>query len=783
MAISKVRGGLEQSEASIVVNSGAATQLTITHPAGNSAARTLTLPDIDAAYGLPAVVHGGTASKAVKFTTSGATSAKTMNIISTHTDDRSFTLADGDSVVGGNTNDNDVLTKTGTQTSTNKTFTSPVLTTPDVNGGTADSLTSLSVRDTSAAYDVTIAAVSSVALDAARTLTLDMVNAARSIKLAGNIDVAANFTTSGANALTLTTTGITNVTLPTTGTLATLGGTETLTGKTLTLPQINDTSADHQYIFAVNELVADRTITLPLLTGDDVFVFEGHTQTLTNKTLTSPKINENVALTTTATKLNYLTSATGTTGTASTNVVFSTSPTLVTPTLGAASATSINKVAITAPAASATLTIADGKTLTASNTLTFTGTDASSVAFGTGGTVTYTTNKLSAFAATTSLELLGVISDETGSGSLVFGTSPTIASPTITGDLLLQNPSGAQPTLQLSEDPDNGTNKVIIKAPATLGADYTLTLPTDDGEASQVLSTDGSGVLSWATVATDSVAQYNVKVGDSGGTAQQVNTNLIGRISAVYKTATSTMTIATPCVVTYTSHGLATGDAVYFTTTGALPTGVSASTAYFITKVDANTFNLSTTIANLLAGTFVASSGSQSGTHTIYAGGFNSKTGQYQGQYDGTAIASGYIGQVITGTITEGALTTSYADVCGTDLTLTPGVWVVFANVTFTATTDTTTPTAGELVYVYFKLRNNTDAADVSNSERRLLVQTAAGYSISQENQWAHVDYINISSTKSYAVYSKFTATGTDGAAAVKNSAAEYSRFFAVRIA
>jgi len=70
-------------------------------------------------------------------------------------------------------------------------------------------------------------------------------------------------------------------------------------------------------------------------------------------------------------------------------LVFATSPTLVTPTLGVAAATSVNKVAITAPATSATLTIADGKTLTASNTLTLTGTDSSSVAFGTGGTVQY----------------------------------------------------------------------------------------------------------------------------------------------------------------------------------------------------------------------------------------------------------------------------------------------------------------------------------------------------------------------------------------------------------
>lgn len=78
------------------------------------------------------------------------------------------------------------------------------------------------------------------------------------------------------------------------------------------------------------------------------------TQTLTNKTLTSPKINENVALTTTATKLNYLTSATGTTGTASTNVVFSTSPTLTTPALGAATYTTLSGGAVTDSALTAT---------------------------------------------------------------------------------------------------------------------------------------------------------------------------------------------------------------------------------------------------------------------------------------------------------------------------------------------------------------------------------------------------------------------------------------------
>lgn len=97
-------------------------------------------------------------------------------------------------------------------------------------------------------------------------------------------------------------------------------------------------------------------------------------------------------------------------------------------------------------------------------------------------------------------------SDATKDAATATLTNKTIASPTVTGTLLLQNATGAQPELALSEDPDNGTNKVTIKAPATLAADYTLTLPVDDGTANQVLQTDGSGVLSWATAASSSVA-------------------------------------------------------------------------------------------------------------------------------------------------------------------------------------------------------------------------------------------------------------------------------------
>jgi len=83
------------------------------------------------------------------------------------------------------------------------------------------------------------------------------------------------------------------VTLPTdTDTLVGRATTDTLTNKTLTspvltTPQINDTSADHQYVVAVSELAADRTVTLPLLGAADEFTFNDHTQTLTNKTISA----------------------------------------------------------------------------------------------------------------------------------------------------------------------------------------------------------------------------------------------------------------------------------------------------------------------------------------------------------------------------------------------------------------------------------------------------------------------------------------------------------------
>lgn len=75
------------------------------------------------------------------------------------------------------------------------------------------------------------------------------------------------------------------------------------------------------------------------------------------------------------------------TSTGTGSVVLSISPTLMTPSLGAATVATVNLVTLTQPATGSTLTIADGKTLTISNTLTLSGTDSSTLNIGTGGTL------------------------------------------------------------------------------------------------------------------------------------------------------------------------------------------------------------------------------------------------------------------------------------------------------------------------------------------------------------------------------------------------------------
>jgi len=89
----------------------------------------------------------------------------------------------------------------------------------------------------------------------------------------------------------------------------------------------------------------------------------------------------------------------------------------------------------------------------------------------------------------------------------------TDSASTSTVNLIIDN----QKEIRFRETTANGTNYVALKAPASVSADLTFTLPATDGTNGQVLSTNGSGVLSFITPASGIAFQSSVKT--SGFTA------------------------------------------------------------------------------------------------------------------------------------------------------------------------------------------------------------------------------------------------------------------------
>jgi hypothetical protein len=115
----------------------------------------------------------------------------------------------------------------------------------------------------------------------------------------------------------------------------------------------------------------------------------------------------------------------------------------------AITATSINKIAITAPATSSTLTIADGKTFTVNKTLTFAGTDATTMTFPTTSATVARTDAANSFTG-----------DQTLS----------------TGNLVVSNGKG----IDFSDTPGTGTSELL--------ADY------EEGTFTPVLAFGGASV-------------------------------------------------------------------------------------------------------------------------------------------------------------------------------------------------------------------------------------------------------------------------------------------------
>ena len=78
--------------------------------------------------------------------------------------------------------------------------------------------------------------------------------------------------------------------------------------------------------------------------------------------------------------------------------------------------------------------------------------------------------------------------------------------------------------IRFYEDTDDGAHYAALKTGA-LGASYTLTLPTDDGDSGEVLSTDGNGVLSWAAAGGGGTSYWTANtygIANSGLTTTKV---------------------------------------------------------------------------------------------------------------------------------------------------------------------------------------------------------------------------------------------------------------------
>ena len=87
-------------------------------------------------------------------------------------------------------------------------------------------------------------------------------------------------------------------------------------------------------------------------------------------------------------------------------------------------------------------------------------------------------------------------------GTLTASSALIVDSNKAIDDLIVGNNASTGGSIQIKEGTNNGTHHVQLKAPNSLSGNIAFTLPSADGSADQVLKTNGSGTLSFATVNT-----------------------------------------------------------------------------------------------------------------------------------------------------------------------------------------------------------------------------------------------------------------------------------------
>jgi len=210
----------------------------------------------------------------------------------------------------------------------------------------------------------------------------------------------------------------------------------------------------------------------------------------------------------------------------------------------------------TAPTLGST-TIASGTTYANVNSLTI-----NSTTIPTSKTLVVTTDKLSVHAATTSAELAGVISDETGSGALVFGTAPTL-----TGAFASADPT-ADLGLATKQYVDAVTAAINFHAPVKLATTSNLSVTYSNG-------TSGVGATLTATGnGRGSIDGVNISTGDRILVKDQTTTFQNGVYTVTTQGAGGAPYVLTRATDYDTTAEVTNGD-VIFTTAGTVNNGVT----------------------------------------------------------------------------------------------------------------------------------------------------------------------------------------------------------------
>lgn len=153
----------------------------------------------------------------------------------------------------------------------------------------------------------------------------------------------------------------------------------------------------------------------------------------------------------------------------------------------------------------------------------------------------------------------------------------------------------------------------IVYQSATFAYGLTSDLPVSPGSITFFFATDTGVAYSWSGTAWVAVIAGNT-------TGNSAAAGLIGEViqsACLGNDQTCTISIAAPAVITISGgHGALGIFPVVFFTTGALPTGLSSNTLYWGTYINSTTFHVSTTMANAVAGTYITTTGTQSGTQS-----------------------------------------------------------------------------------------------------------------------------------------------------------------------